>query len=283
MGNFYTIITVAMKCPYIFRAGDEAVKKEKRQVGEKCEVRFGKKEYGGYCYPHAKIMGMLSGEKLEQTRLAREEARQAKKQRRAEADTKAQETMSGPEINLNPRVLEAMGYTNPCYLAEEYALFKTLNQKPTHVNYDEKMAYARWLESPKHLREPRTMAEAAKILGVTEKTLISWSTSPDVIDFMNADIESRSRGLFKLAMYKLGENIDRNDTKSIIDYLKYKEEQDNKRQVKTRSLNLSPEEQKEADDFARSTGERNRGVALKAEKAMVQANVFKSVSEDIEQ
>ena len=269
-----------MKCPYIYQSGDHTVNSGKNQVGDICGVRLGSEEYGGYCFPHGVKMGTVPREVIEKKKKRHKDSLQEKRDRRNEADSKAQENMSGPEIKLNPRVLEALGLDKPCNLDIEYAEIKVTNNWLGKASYDEKYAFARWLGSPKHLRNPKTMAEAAKILGVTEKTLISWTTAPEVLDFINMDTESRSRGLFPLAIYKLGENIDKNDTKSIIDYLKYKDEQDAKRQVKTRSLDPSPEEQKEADDFARALGERNRGVALKAEKSMVQANIFKGVSEE---
>jgi len=272
-----------MKCPYIYQSGDHTVNSGKNKVGDICGVRFGREEYGGYCFPHGVKMGTVPREAIEKKKKSHKDSIVEKRQRRTEADEKVQENITNPEIKLNPRVLEALGFDRPCHLDEEYALWKSINQKPTVVNYDEKMAFARWLETPKHLRNPKTMAEAAVILGVTEKTLISWTTSPDVVDFMNMDIESRSRGLFKLAIYKLGENIDKNDTKSIIDFLKYHEEKEAKRQIKTRSLELTPEEQKQADDHARSMGERNRGVALKSEKSMVIANALKGISEEIKQ
>ena len=268
-----------MICPYTYRAGDDLVKSGKKNIGDICGVTFGSAEYGGYCAPHARAMGTISPEALQKEKDRRAQTKEEQRKRKENAtkivaDKMGQANDPGNPI-LNQTVLEAMGLKDPCDLADEYAVLKSLNQKPTYESYDEKMAFARWLESPMHLRNPKTMEDAAVILGVSTNTLFVWKGLPEVIDFINMDTEKRALGMFPLAIYKLGVNIDRGDVKSIETLIKYCKEKQDENNKKRKALNIPKNMLKEADDFAKATVDlQSRGVPLAAEKNMVVTDHF---------
>lgn len=262
-----------MNCPYVYREGDWLVKQGKKKIGDVCNSPMGAERYGGFCAPHARNENTMPEADALNERQRRAATKHEQRERKIEADKISE------KISLNDDVLEAMGLKDPCDLAEEYKQFKILNTKQTYVNYNEKMAFARWLETPAHLRIPGTIEEAAKILGCLPNTLITWKTAPEVIDFMNSDVRSRARGLFRLAMYKLGVNIDRGDVKSIEAMMKYEGEEHSRSSKKSKALNIPEEEQRQADEYARSVGNQNREVALKSEKALVVAEYFNKETE----
>jgi len=275
-----------MQCKYIYREGDEAVLDGRCKVGDTCGSQYGAAKWGGLCAPHARAMGVMTEPEMEHEKKRRMESKQEIKERKAEAAQKADETMSGvgdaANSPINNRVLEALNFKDQCDLAEEYALFRAMPGRRTFVDYDEKVAFARWLEAPAHLRVPQTIEDAAKVLGRSPKTLISWKTAPEVIDFINADMEMRLLGLFPLAIYKWGVNIDRGDIRSITEFKAYYEEKQQQRNKSKKSLDIPHDLIKEANDYARSQGEQNRGAALTAEKNMVIQSHFNKPVEDDE-
>jgi hypothetical protein len=274
-----------MNCPYRYKENDEPVKAGTVKIGDVCGLRFGVPEWGGLCPAHARTEKVIPQQELEASKAKREETiRKKKAEPKNDPGLKVNTPGEAERHLINETVLDAMGLKEPCDLETEVALFRALNNKPTYVNYDEKMAFARWLESPIHLRKPQSMKEAAVILGVTYQTLQVWKISPEVIDFINSDVESRIGGLYKLALYKLGVNIDRGDVRSIDTFLKYYGEKRAEKNKSRKSLNLPQELQKEADDYARSSGERNRNASLTSEKSMVNRNFFsKTDNEELEQ
>jgi hypothetical protein len=269
-----------MNCPYIFREGDKLVVSGKKEIGEVCGLRFGRKEYGGYCPGHARLMGTMPEEALkkeQERRAATKEEQRERKEIATENVVKATESVGGENPRLNASVLDAMGLKDPCDLQTVYDEFMAVPNKPsaTYESHNEKMAFARWLESPVHLRTPKTMEGAAKILGVTTKTLFVWKSLPEVIDFINMDTEKRALGMFPLAMYKLGVNIDRGDVKSIQTLMEYCEKKSIENNKKKKGMNIPIEMLEVANDFARSTMvKKNSGPALAAEKNMVLTDHF---------
>lgn len=274
-----------MQCKYIYREGDEAVKNGTCKVGDRCGSQCGAVKWGGLCAPHARAMGVMTEIEREYEKKRRKESKLEAKERKAEAAQNADETINGvadsPNSPINNRVLEALNFKDQCNLAEEYALFRAMPSRRTFVDYDEKMAFARWLEAPAHLRVPQTIEEAAKVLGRSPKTLISWKTAPEIIDFINSDMEMRLLGLFPLAIYKWGVNIDRGDIRSITEFKAYYEEKQQQRSKSRKSLDIPQDLLKEANDYSRSQGEQNRGAALTAEKNMViQSHFNKPIDDD---
>jgi len=163
---------------------------------------------------------------------------------------------------------------DPCDLAAEYAIFKTLNMNPSYEHYDEKMAFAKWLRTPVHLRTPQIIEDAAKILGVSANILFAWKTAPDVVRFINKEAENRALSMLPFVMYKLGCGIDRGDTSSIKLYKEWYYEKMAKSDKKEKTLDLSDEMQKEAIEYAAATGITNRGKSLDSERNMVVDNHF---------
>lgn len=253
-----------MLCPYKYEAGDELVKSGKKQIGEICNLQYGSERYGGYCPAHARQMGTMPKEDMEYERKRRADTKAEQKERH----DKATKSVLNDE-SLNKNVLTALNLNQPCDLKAEYAELKALNQRRTFINYDEKFAFARWLQTPQHLRKPQAIEDAAVILGVSPNTLNVWRSSPDVIKIINADTETRALGLFPLAMYKLGVGVDRGDVQSIKLYKEWYEEKMAVMNKTVKSIDLPPDMQKEADDYGRATQGRNLGVALEAEKNMV--------------
>jgi hypothetical protein len=267
-----------MNCTYIFREGDKLVVSGKRAIGEVCGLRFGRKEYGGYCSGHARLMGTMPEEALRKEQERRAATKEEQRERKEIATGKVAEgteSVAGENPRLNASVLDAMGLKDPCDLQTVYDEFVAVPNGPTYESYNEKMAFARWLESPMHLRTPKTIEAAAVILGVSPKTLFVWKSLPEVIDFINMDTEKRALGMFPLAMYKLGVNIDRGDVKSIQTLMEYCEKKSIENNKKRKGMNIPADMTKIADDFARATmTKQNTGPALAAEKNMVLTDHF---------
>lgn len=253
-----------MFCPYKYRDGDPAVVSGKKQIGEVCNNHRGIEKWQGHCAAHARMLGLMS-----------EEDRQRETERRADGQAESRKRKDDAIVaaasseTLNQRVLEALNFKDEVDLAEEYAMFCATPGNKTQVDYNEKMAFARWHNAPAHLKNPQTLEEAGQILGRTTKTLLLWKTDPLVIDFINSDMEKRALGLFPLAIYKLGANIDKGDRNSIALMMEYYEKKSAEGKKVRRGLELPPEMQKEADDYTRAVGEMSKTQALGAEKNMV--------------
>jgi hypothetical protein len=258
-----------MLCKYQYKSGDELVVSGKKQIGEICNLQYGSERYGGYCPAHARQMGTMPAEDMEYERKRRSETKAEQKERK---DKATQAALNDESLNKN--VLTALNLNQPCDLRVEYAELKALNQRRTFINYDEKFAFARWLQTPQHLRKPQAVEDAAVILGVSPNTLNNWRTSPDIIKIINADTENRALGLFPLAMYKLGVGVDRGDVQSIKLYKEWYEEKMAVMNKTAKSIDLPPEMQKEANDYGRATQANTNGVALEAEKNMVIATHY---------
>ncbi len=260
-------------CPYIFKADDPAVKFGKRVVGEVCRSDRGSPKYNGFCAGHARQAGLITPEQTaEATQKRLENIKKTREKINENVKNAVNNASEGSPINKT--VLEAMNLNDPCDLASEYAIFKTLNQNPSYENYDEKMAFARWLRTPQHLRTPQIIEDAAKILGVSAYVLFAWKTAPDVVRFINMETENRALCMFPFAMYKLGCGIDRGDTTSIKLYREWYEEKMASLKKTEKTLNLSPELEREAAEYRAATGITNRGKSLASERNMVIDNHF---------
>ena len=231
---------------------------------------------------HALMVGALSPERMRDIKDKRMASAAVGRQRRN--DTKGDigkdivsqcHTGEDGRLKVNANVLEAMGLNTQCDLKYEYTVFKALNMNPGVQQYDEKMAFSRWLETPEHLRVPSTMQEAADILGMSTRSLMGWKTSPDIINFINQDVESRIGGLYKMCIYRLGEGIDRGDKGCFEIFLKHFKEKQDATKSKRKGLLVPLALQKEADEHATLTEAYSReGVALKTEKEAINAKYF---------
>jgi len=273
MGKKDTIISIMSKCPYIYKAEDRAVQIGKRTVGEVCGDSRGSAKYNDLCMAHARSTGVVPPEQVAEEVKARHE--KTRKSRELTDERIFGATASnGDTLYVNKNVLEAMNLNDPCDLETEFTIFKAINQNPGYENYSEKMAFARWLRTPKHLRNPQIIEEAAPILGVTSKTLYCWKTAPDVVRFINMEAENHALSMFPFAMYKLGCGVDRGDATSIKLYKEWYEEKMASRNKKEKRLELPDDIQKEADEYGAATGKQNRGQSLVSEKNMVIDNHF---------
>ena len=271
-----------MKCKYLFITGDKPVLLGRRAIGEQCHAGAA---IEGYCYGHALQMKVIPAERMaeiKEKRMASAAAGRISRRGKAEGiGKKLAEKCSTSEdghLLVDPIVLEAMGLNTPCDLATEYATFLALNIDPTVTNYAAKMAFSRWLETPEHLREPRTMKEAGAVLGVDSRNLTVWKTSPDIINFINQDVESRIAGLYKLTIYRLGEGIQRGDKGCMEIFLKHNKEKQDANRNKTRAGGMLKDIPKEmldtANAYAESTGKKNYNQALKSEKDIINSKYF---------
>lgn len=256
-------------CPYIFKEDDKAVRDGRRQAGEVCGIPYATAKYGGFCQGHARAQGLIPKEKLDEQQANRTAGIRKRIEKISSGGNTDVLTESGESPYVNSNVLEAMNLNDPCDLKAEYAVFKALNINPGYEQYDEKMAYARWLRTPKHLRTPQTTEEAAEILGVTARCLYVWKTAPDVVRFINKDAENRALCMFPFTMYKLGCRIDQGDAQAIKLYKDWYAEKTASLEKSVKTLDLDPELEREALEYGEATGKVNRHVSLVSEKNMV--------------
>ncbi len=100
-----------------------------------------------------------------------EEEKEKESECRAESFRKKREAKSKTidrvieniESRLDQEVLEALNLKDQLNLAEEYAALCAMPGRDTFADYKEKAAFARWLASPAHLRNPKTIEEAANL------------------------------------------------------------------------------------------------------------------------
>jgi hypothetical protein len=270
-----------MQCKYRYQAGDKLVISGKKNIGDGCMARSATEENGGYCPGHARRVGAMPQEKVEATNRKHKETwndirtKNGDKKKELTKDIiEGCKTEHGGKLKINHEVLEAMGLTSQCDIRYELGVFVATNAKPGVKYWNEKMAFAKWLETPAHLRVPPTMEEAADILGVSIKALMLWKSSPEIINFINDDIESRSSGLYKMFIYKLGEGIQRGDKGCMELFAKHFKERKDSKKSGHKELDIPAEMQKEADEFGETINKENRGAALKTEKMLLNNGYF---------
>lgn len=206
------------RCTYIYRAGDDAVKSGKCAVGDQCGSMYGSDERNGLCYGHWNQWraendrdGLAADTAKRMETVAAQKAESANRR-----DNLLNETDKNPaKYGINASIIDAMGLNEPCDLESELALYKALNLGEGQENYDEKMAFARWLSTPEPKRKPRDMAEAAKILGATVRTLELWRRSPDMARLKARNGEAIIENSYNLVVYKVLEGVDRLDPRYI--------------------------------------------------------------------
>jgi len=104
----------------------------------------------------------------------------AAKTKQSESATKRHEReKAAKELEIALRVDEAEELIMPkdFNLAEQYEDYKALNLAGDGEYYNEKFAYAAWLNADARSRTPETKSDVAKILGVSVSGLDKWSRS----------------------------------------------------------------------------------------------------------
>lgn len=267
-----------MKCQYLYKTGDQLVILGKKIIGEDCRSNGATDANGGLCPGHALQMGTMSAEKKAAGYAKLKESRRNRKNGKRDKKEKiGQELKAGPiaKREINHEVLEAMGLNSQCDLEYEFKVFVATNPRPGVENWNEKMAFARWLESPEHLRVPPTLDEAAVVLGVSVRALGMWKTSPEILNFINDDLRLRACGLYKLALYNMGDGMARGDKGLTDTYLKHLNEIKDIAKGKGSVLKDVPKEmQKEADEYGALIKQQNIGTARKSEKTLLNSNYF---------
>lgn len=274
------------QCIYKYRVGDKSVTAGKKQVGDPCMACSGKPENGGYCPGHARQMGAMPPEVVAAA-VARRRASLDARIARGKGNKKAIEKEVGSAIaenvgkkhDIDPRVLAALGLDVQGDLEYEYKVFLATNAKPGVNDWNEKMAFARWLSTPEHLRFPKTIEEAAKVLGMSVRALNMWKTSPEIINFINDDTKSRMMGLYRLTMYELGKGVVRGDPQCMKEVIRHCEKMEETSKDKRRALDIPKEMQQQANDFARSTNDVNHADALTSEKVLQSNRHFSTTLE----
>jgi hypothetical protein len=270
-----------VKCKYRYVVGDRSVIAGKKQVDDPCMARSAKPENGGYCPGHARQMGTMPPEvvaaaiaKRRVSLDARMARGKANKERLANGVAGAIVENIGKKHDIDPRVLVALGLDSQNDLEYEYKVFVATNAKPGVKDWNEKMAFARWMSAPEHLRFPKTLDEAAKILGLSVRALTMWKTSPEIINFINDDTKSRMMGLYRLTMYEMGAGVVRGDVQCMKEVIRHCEKMEETSKDKRRALDIPKDMQQQADDFARATNTVNKDDALKSEKGMHREKYF---------
>lgn len=174
-----------MRCPYQFKAEDKPVQDGRRQIGEVCAAYSGKKEYGGHCFPHAVHLGLVPQDVIEKKNAKLRETHRKKMENVSKFAKANLEKSSNDLSDTTKEILNVMGKNEAYDLSYEYALLKRLNPEPQNEAYAEKFAFAMWLNTPESARTPKTLLEAAQILGVMETTLALWRRSPELVRIFN--------------------------------------------------------------------------------------------------
>jgi hypothetical protein len=175
---------------------------------------YASEKTSGLCYGHYnQWLKENDPAKLDAAKDKRAATISAKKDEAAENHDKlVNESGENPgKFGIDSSIIEAMGLNIQTSLEEELALYKSLNLGEGQENYDEKMAYARWLSTPESKRNPRSIEAAAKILCITKATLELWRRSPELTKFKSRNAEAMLENAYSLVVYKTLQGIDRLD------------------------------------------------------------------------
>lgn len=261
-----------MLCEYIYKEGDEPVVKGIAKIGSRCGSGQAKPETRNLCYGHYQSwLRKNDPDKLKPV-TAKRQATIAKMQ--AEGINKNAEIIKeaatpGNKYGIDNDILEEMGLSGPVDLEIEYAHYKMLGIGEGQENYEEKMAFARWLSVPETERTPTDIKEAAKILGVTVFVLECWRRSPEIIKFKNRNVETVIDNSFRMVFYEVLKGVKRGDPRYVKIYMEMKANiSDNKKDDKLPKLPDNIIEM--ANKHAENGGERKlTGTLADMEKATI--------------
>jgi hypothetical protein len=222
------------RCTHKFAVGDPSVADGSRQPGEQCAGMYASEKthwlcgghYRAWCSKNEPETNRAHTEKQKQTMLAHNK-KVKEKHTQVIADTEEKLSETSREI------LAVMGKNEPYDLEYEYSLLRGLNPRPEIESYTEKFAFALWLNTPEAKRTPKTVEEAAQILGFSIITLHLWRRSPELVSIFNTKAKELALRCYPYLIEKALENVSRGNERSLDIMLKHVKELENEKKVKS--------------------------------------------------
>jgi hypothetical protein len=259
-------------CRYIYIDGDKAVIDGRAKVGDRCTCPAQVSEKSHWlCGGHLKQWNKLNNPDVNAETLAKQKATlQATRKRALDKNKEIVENSTEILGEATVGVLKQMNRNKEVDLAKEYLILKNLKQDPTQENYAEKYAFALWLNAPDTLRTPKTIEEAAQILGVSVFTVTVWRRSPEIIRIVNNDTKLTALRDYNYVWEKIMEGVARGDKGFADIALKHIKEIDAANSTVGKAFNLPSELKEEAARICNDgTANRATGVTDKIKKVAV--------------
>ena len=199
-------------CTYIYKETDKKVIAGKVKTGDQCGCCRATESTRWLCGGHyTKWLSENEPEKLAEARKKQRESltkyHKKLRDRNKEIFENRQTEISGE----TKEIVDAIGLGVEFDLAQEYAIYKQLNIDPTMEHYDEKFAFAMWLNTPEPKRTPKNIKDVPGILGVSEVTLQLWRRSPELSRIMTSKTREIVSTSYKLVWEKLMERVKAGD------------------------------------------------------------------------
>lgn len=269
------------RCAYIYAAGDKGVLSGKYKIGDRCVAYCRNVEkLSGFCYGHFKKWNMANNPEVNAAagRLQSESLR-ARKKKAVEKNKEIVENANEVLNDIDKEILAVLGKTETCDLVYEYSLARAHNINPQTEKYAEKFAFAMWLNTPESKRTPKTIEEAAEILGVAIVTLALWRRSPELVRIFNSKAKQSFMGTLPWVHQKLLKRVYDGSEKAMDVSIKIIKEYESESGQNSKPLPTSPEMLNEAmkinegSDVSRLTGVANQVKKVVNYNAMLNGNV----------
>jgi hypothetical protein len=223
------------QCAHIFQVGDPKVKDGTRKEGERCTGMYASEKTHGLCGGHYRAW--CSKNEPETNRAHTEKQKQTMLAHNKKVKEKNNEVITNIEEKLSEtskEILRVMGKNESYDLEYEYSLLRCLNPRPEIENYTEKFAFALWLNTPEPKRTPKTVDEAAQILGFNILTLTLWRRSPELVNIYNVKAKESVLRCYPYLIEKALENVSRGNERSLDIMLKHVKELENEKKDKSK-------------------------------------------------
>lgn len=265
------------QCRHVFAAGDPKVKDGTRKEGERCGGSYASEKTHWLCGGHYRAWCAIN--EPDKNRAFTEKHKQGMAEHNKKVKEKNAEVIESGEEKLSEiskEVLQILGKNEPYDLEYEYSLLRGLNPRPEIENYTEKFAFALWLNTPEPKRTPKTIDEAAQILGFNKLTLALWRRSPELVNIFNTKARESALRCYPYLIEKALENVSRGNERSLDIMLKHVKELENEKKEKSTFPKLS---QEQVDEAKTITADGNtgmlRGVAQAVNKTAQFDNLLK--------
>jgi hypothetical protein len=274
------------QCEWIYGPDDEAVKCGNKQPGDRCQSMYGSAAQHGYCSGHYR--NWCENNNPELLKAEHEKARKTNEEKKAKA-VKHNEAIMDEAVRddnvygISQDAIRALGLDEDFDLEKNYALYKQLNLDPTQDRYDEKFAFACWLDTPEHKKTPKTIEEAAKILGCHPQTLQVWRNSKEVLRILSDNTESRLLRADRLVSYKMTDGALKREAKLLDLFKKNIKEIKDRQDAKPKRPPITEDHIREANEIVDKQPFIMKGSAGQAEKNLLMENMAAGNLEEIKQ
>lgn len=229
---------VASRCQWIYKEDDAAVLEGRAQIGDQCGSPRARPEQHNYCYGHYRSWCKANRPEV---MIAEHEKKRDTMKGRNDSIIEDAAKDDNP-YGIRADTIAALGLDEHFDLEKEYALYKRLNLDASQENYDEKFAYAGWLDTSPAMREPKEISEVSRILGVGVAQLERWRNTPEVMRILADRTKMAFKKAAKLVFYRLTDRALRGEAKAMELFTKINREIEEKEEAKPKAPPITQEQ-----------------------------------------